>query len=118
MVRRFSPRALACLPWLVTLVAAMLAAPGANASTRHRSRCLPHGAETIALDRSVRVYSIPEYIEGVRTKREGIYACLFRPGTTLALEPAHRRFPRHVDLTVLAKLACRLASERTLAAAA
>src|SRR6266699_6647397 len=76
-------------------VGAVLVAPSAFARRTHRSRCLPHGSETIVLDRSVRVYSIPEYVEGVLQKHKRIYACLFRPGTTLALEPAHRRFPRH-----------------------
>jgi hypothetical protein len=86
----------ACLLSLVVLVAAMLAASGANASARHRSRCSPYGTHTIALDKSVRVYFVPDYMQGVATKSRGIYACLLHRGTTLALAlPAHRKHPGH-----------------------
>jgi hypothetical protein len=64
-------------------------APSAVAR-HHRSLCNPHGSETLAANRSVRVYSLPEWIEGVRTGRHRTYVCLFRRGKTLALEPSHR----------------------------
>jgi hypothetical protein len=96
MVRRSAPFALAYSLSLAVLVAAMLAAPRANASARHRSRCFPHGSRTIALNRSVRVYSMPEYVEGVRIESPGTHACLRHRGTTLALEPTPRKRPRHV----------------------
>lgn len=88
----------ACLLSLAVLVGSTIAASGAAASKSRHRRCFPRGAQTIALDRSVRVYSIPEYmegVEGVRTTRVGTYACLLRPGTTLALEPTPRKRPRH-----------------------
>jgi hypothetical protein len=56
---------------------------------------VPHGSKTIAANRSVRVYSIPEYVEGVRIESPGTYACLLRRGTTLALAPRLRRRPLH-----------------------
>src|SRR3984893_12683653 len=97
MVRRVARRALACLLWLVALVAAMLAAPGANASTRHRSRCLPRASETIAANRSVRVYSFPPYVEGVPTRRTlDAYACLLTNGATVRIvnhQPSPGRWP-------------------------
>jgi hypothetical protein len=51
---------------------------------------LLRGGKTIALDRSVRVYELPEWVEGVRTKGEGTYACLLKRGSTLALQPTRR----------------------------
>jgi hypothetical protein len=64
---------------------------GAAAIASHRPRCLPRGAQTIALDRSVRVYSLPAYVEGLPTTGTGSYACLLHSGATLALEPTRRR---------------------------
>jgi hypothetical protein len=72
-----------------------MASSGAVATHRHLRRCLPHGAHTIALNRRVRVYSIPEYVEGVRIESPGTYACLLHRGTTLALAPRHSRRPLH-----------------------
>ena len=82
------PAAITVAVSLLASSGAVLMVPSATANRTHRSRCLPHGARTIALDRRVRVYSIPEYIEGVQTKREGIYVCLFERGTSLSLEPS------------------------------
>jgi hypothetical protein len=96
IMRRCSAPTLArCIPLLAAVIAAILVCPVAIAHTHHRSRCVPRGSETIAADRSVRVYRTPEYVEGVRQPDKGIYACLFRTGTSLALEPAHPGFPRH-----------------------
>ena len=78
---------------LAVIVGSIIASSGASASGSHRSRCFPRGANTIALDRRVRVYSMPEYVEGVRTKRAGTYTCLLHRGTTLALKPTRRKRP-------------------------
>jgi hypothetical protein len=87
-----------CVVWF----GSPIAAAGAAADTSHRSGCLPRGAQTIALDRSVRVYSLPAYVEGVQTKGAGIYACLLRNRTTLALTPPRHRRPwrelQHIKL--------------------
>jgi hypothetical protein len=94
VVRR--PRLLPSLVSLFSLagiVGSMIASSGAAASDSHRSHCFPRGANTIALDRSVRVYTMPEYVGGVRTKRAGTYACLLHRGTTLALKPTRPKPP-------------------------
>ena len=83
-----------CSVLLAGVIAVVIAAPVA-AHTRHWSHCSRHGTETITQDRSVRVYSIPEYVEGVRQKHEGIYACLLRSGKTITLEPPRRYLPLH-----------------------
>ena len=83
-----------CAVLLAAAIAAVITTPVA-AHTRHRPRCSPRGSETITQDRSVRVYSIPEYIEGVRQKHEGIYACVLRSGKTIALKPPRRYLPLH-----------------------
>jgi hypothetical protein len=70
-------------------VGSTVASSGAAASHSHQRRCFPHGAQTIALNRHVRVYSIPEYVEGVRIESPGTYACLRHRGTTLALAPTN-----------------------------
>jgi hypothetical protein len=36
---------------------------------------------------------MPEYVEGVRMKRAGTYACLLHRGTTLALKPTRHKPP-------------------------
>jgi hypothetical protein len=42
---------------------------------------------------------MPEYVEGVRTKRAGIFACLFHRGTTLPPVPLKTlREPEHITL--------------------
>jgi hypothetical protein len=87
---------------LLAVASAVIIAAPVVAHTRHRSRCLPHGSETIALDRSARVYSIPEYIEGVRHKGEGIYACLLRSGKTITLNPPRGNIPRQLNPITLA----------------
>jgi hypothetical protein len=61
-----------------------------------RRPCVPHGSKTIARDRSVRVYSIPGYVEGVRQEHAGLYACLLRTAVTVALRPPAQRFPVHL----------------------
>jgi len=38
----------------------------------------------------VRVYQLPEWVEGVRTKGAGTYACLLSRGSTFALQPTRR----------------------------
>jgi hypothetical protein len=88
-------RSTAITATVVFLLASSGAVPPASSAAAHRthrSRCLPHGANTIAVDRSVRVYYLPEYVEGVRMQR-GTYACLLRRGTTLPLEPPEREGP-------------------------
>jgi hypothetical protein len=65
---------------------ALLLASSAAASRTLRSRCLPRGSETIAQDKSVRVYRLPPYIEGVAAKRPGIYGCMLRTGRTVKLK--------------------------------
>jgi hypothetical protein len=70
-----------------TLTGALLApalllalACGADATSR-AARCAPHGARTIARDRSVRVYSLP----GASVFAPRTYACLLRSGATARL---------------------------------
>jgi len=94
VVRRARPAPIACIPvlacrhsWQHDRVVWSLC------ERSHRSRCFPRGASAIALDRRVRVYSMPEYVEGVRTKRAGTYACLLHRGTTLALQPTAPQTP-------------------------
>jgi hypothetical protein len=79
---------------LAVLALSTIGSFGATARRSRQHRCLPHGAETIALNRNVRVYSIPEYVEGARIESPGTYACERRRGTTLALAPVNRKRPR------------------------
>jgi hypothetical protein len=88
VLRRPSLAALTALLSLVTLGATMLAVSEASATFRHHSRCWPHGSHTIALNRSVRVYAIPEYVGGVRLTGSGTFACLLHRVRTLQLGPA------------------------------
>jgi hypothetical protein len=94
MVRRLRLPALAGCA-LALAVGGTIDASRASASHSRHRRCFPHGAQTIALNRSVRVYSIPDYIEGVRIESPGTYACLLHRGTTLALAPMHGGRPLH-----------------------
>jgi hypothetical protein len=94
VVRRLRVPALAGCA-LALAVGGTIDASRVSASHSHRSRCFPHGAHTIALNRHVRVYSIPEYLEGVRIESPSTYACLLRRGTTLALAgPTRGKRPR------------------------
>jgi IstB-like ATP binding protein len=73
------------MAYFVVLPACTLAAAIVpRLAVAHRPSCLPHGAETITEDRSVRIYRLPPYVEGVRT-RQGTYACLRHSGTTTSL---------------------------------
>src|SRR5437868_4739584 len=95
----------ASLVCLSAVVSGIFALSEATASHRHPRPCFPHGAQTIALNRHVRVYSMPEYVkgvEGVRITRISTYASLLRRGTRVALEPRRRRRPRHAlhDITL------------------
>lgn len=72
---------------LIALAGTPLAASPAIARRARHSRCVPHASQTIAQDKSARVYHLPEFIEGVRTKRPGEYACVFRAERTTVLTP-------------------------------
>lgn len=75
------------------LLAGSLSASSAVGKAAHRSRCLPRGAQTVAIDRSVRIYSIAPGIEGEPAARAGSYACLFNNGRALTL--VRRKPSRH-----------------------
>jgi hypothetical protein len=72
------------LAYFVLLPASALATAMPTVAVARRRSCLPHGAETITEDRSVRIYRLPPYVEGVRT-RQGTFACLRRSGKTTPL---------------------------------
>jgi len=91
MRRPATIRATVCLLAANTVLGAAVVSPSAVAHRAHRSRCFPHGSQTIAQDKSARVYSLPEYIEGVRTRQPGVYACVFRGERTTALTPPRTR---------------------------
>lgn len=62
---RASPiKAAACLLAASVVIGAALIAPSAVAHGTYRSRCLPQGSETVALDRSVCVYRVRVRVEG------------------------------------------------------
>jgi hypothetical protein len=78
-------------------IAVLIAAAGAIAG-QGRPICLPPHAQTIAKDRDVRVYSLA----GKPPTHEGIYACLLRRGTTVALARDMRNYPTSIDHIALA----------------
>lgn len=67
--------------FLLASSGAVLMAPSPTAARTQRPRCLPHGAKTVAEDRTVRVYTL-----AVHTPGEHTYGCSVRTGRTVLLE--------------------------------